>query len=279
VLPRRIVSHWLSRDPLFDMVPSDVGYYPTAQWHYVDRPKGSQQLILIYCISGEGWVETDNEKLKIEPGQMLIMPPNHPHKYGAHPEWPWTIYWMHLSGSKVKSLLRQLEINASSPILYPGHDPALPPLFERVLHLLSQDYSDENLRASSTSAHQLAVHLISIRHRQPNGEDSHSQKIKYVIDIMNQTLNQRFTLEELASQANMSKSHFASVFKKRTGFSPLDYHMRLKMQKACFLLDSTSLSVKEIGAQLGFEDSLYFSRRFRSVHSCSPIQYKMIQKG
>ncbi|WP_319529829.1 AraC family transcriptional regulator [uncultured Cohaesibacter sp.] len=279
VLPRSVVSSWLANDPLFDIVPSDVGYYPSAQSHYVDRPKGSAQLILIYCFAGEGWARVGGHDVRVEAGQVLVVPPNTPHVYAADQHNPWTIYWIHLAGRKTKTILRLLELTPPAYLLYPGHDPALPPLFERIWHLLNSDYSDESLQAASTSTHQLTAHLIGMRHRLQDGEDSHSARIKHVIEVMNRALDQKLTLEELARHANMSKSHFAFVFKKRTGFAPLDYFMRLKMQRACFLLDTTSLPVKAIASVLGFEDSLYFSRRFRHIHSCSPVQYRAIQKG
>ncbi|SNY93362.1 AraC-like ligand binding domain-containing protein [Cohaesibacter sp. ES.047] len=279
VLPRSVVSSWLAGDPLLDMVPSDVGYYPSAESHFVDRPKGSAQLILIYCFAGEGWAQIAGNDFRIESGQVLVVPPNAPHMYGAHQYDPWTIYWIHLAGRKTKTLLRLLELGETGATLYPGHDPALPSLFERIWHLLNRDYSEESLQSASTACHQLAAHLIAMRHRLQDGEDGHSTRIKDVIEVMHQALDRKLSLEELAQTANMSKSHFAFVFKKRTGFAPLDYFMRLKMQRACFLLDTTNMPVKAIASVLAFEDSLYFSRRFRHIHNCSPVQYRAIQKG
>ena len=91
------------------------------------------------------------------------------------------------------------------------------------------------------------------------------------------------TLEERmagnARDANLSSSHLAAVFKKRTGFTVLDFFIRLKIQRACFLLDTTDQSVKAIAADLGFDDPLYFSRCFRRVHDSSPTQYRALRKG
>ena len=279
VLPRAVVSRWLASEPLFDLLPSDVGYFPTAQGHYVDRPRGSPQLILIYCFAGEGWARINDERLTIRPGQLLVVPPNTPHLYGSDPDSPWTIYWVHMAGLKMDTFYRLLELDAQSHTLFPGLDPALPPLFERIIQTLNSGYSAGTLHATSTILHQMATHLIAARHNLQSGEDGHEVKIKFVIDFMNRSLDRNLTLDALAQRANMSTSHFAFIFKKRTGFPPLDYFMRLKMQRACFLLDTTTLPVKAIAAQLGFDDPLYFSRRFRHVHNCSPMQYQAIQKG
>lgn len=45
---------------------TDIGFYPNAQYHYRDRPSGSEQNILIYCVEGEGWVEINNNHRKVQ---------------------------------------------------------------------------------------------------------------------------------------------------------------------------------------------------------------------
>jgi len=279
VLPRSIVSTWLDNAPLFDMLPSDVGFYPHAKWHFVDRPECSPQLVFIHCIDGEGWSRIDGNTFRIRPGQALVIPPGVPHAYGADPVSPWTIYWIHMAGAKAATLVRLLEIELSSPIVFPGQDPTLQALFEKILFILSRGYSADSLMAAATALHQMAAYLVNTRHQQSGGEDRHDERIKRVIEFMVRSLGENLTIEALARHANLSVSHFAYVFKHRTGFPALDYFARLKMQRACFLLDTTNLPVKAIASELGFDDPLHFSRRFRRVHDYSPVQYRLIQKG
>jgi AraC-like DNA-binding protein len=52
------------------------------------------------------------------------------------------------------------------------------------------------------------------------------------------------------------------LFKQETGMPPIEYFLRLKMQKAGQLLSLTGLSVKEIAANVGISDPYYFSRLF-----------------
>jgi AraC-like DNA-binding protein len=51
------------------------------------------------------------------------------------------------------------------------------------------------------------------------------------------------------------------------------------MRRACELLDTTRLPIKQIADQLGFTDPLYFSRQFRQIHELSPVQYRELKKG
>jgi transcriptional regulator GlxA family with amidase domain len=100
--------------------------------------------------------------------------------------------------------------------------------------------------------------------------------IGFIIEAMRKNLSKSLRLADLTATANLSPSHFSAVFKKRTGFSSLDFFNRLKMQRACFLLDTTDLSIKAIPTEHGFDDPLYFSRCFRRVHECSPAHAREV---
>ncbi len=279
VLPRPVVSGWLDGRPLIELLPSDVGHYPRAQWHFVERPEGISQWVLIYCTAGCGWARVGNASLRIRPGQALVAPAGAPHAYGADPDDPWTIYWVHLDGTKVAMLPELLELDSEEPLLHPGRDPAIPTLFEKMLSILGRGYTPDNLLSASMALGQLVTHLVVLRHRSPNRDDNLDQRIRRVIDVMQGNLGRSLKVDELAREANLSSSHLAAVFKKRTGFTVLDFFIRLKIQRACFLLDTTDQSVKAIAADLGFDDPLYFSRCFRRVHDNSPTQYRALRKG
>ena len=79
--------------------------------------------------------------------------------------------------------------------------------------------------------------------------------------------------------ANLSRSQYAALFKRQTGYAPIDYFIRLRMHRACQLLDMTDLSVKTVAGRLGFEDPLYFSRVFRTVNEKTPTEYRKLRKG
>ena len=78
----------------------------------------------------------------------------------------------------------------------------------------------------------------------------------------------------MAKWVNLSGSHFSFIFKKKTGFSPIEYFNHLKVQKACQYLLFTDLRVKEIADKLGIEDPYYFSRMFTKLMGMSPGTYR-----
>jgi transcriptional regulator GlxA family with amidase domain len=105
------------------------------------------------------------------------------------------------------------------------------------------------------------------------------RRIDQTVGYMRQCLGQTVQVPTLARMASLSLSHFFALFKRQTGFAPMDYFIRLRMQRACELLDATTLSVKEIAGKLGYEDPFYFSRVFKCVNGMAPTEYRRLEAG
>ena len=87
----------------------------------------------------------------------------------------------------------------------------------------------------------------------------------------------------LKKHENMHIKHifllqFSTVFKSRTGYSPIEYVNHLKVQKACQQLLLTEYPVKQIASHLGIEDPYYFSRMFTKIIGVSPVKYRSRKK-
>jgi len=94
------------------------------------------------------------------------------------------------------------------------------------------------------------------------------------IDFMQENIHLSLKLDDLAAHVNISSSHYSALFKKKTGYAPIEYFNHLKIQKACQYLQFTDLRIGEIGQKIGIEDQYYFSRLFSSIMECPPIEYR-----
>jgi transcriptional regulator GlxA family with amidase domain len=115
----------------------------------------------------------------------------------------------------------------------------------------------------------------SVEHSGPEAAARIEQSIAY----MAQNLGRPLQVATLAAKASISPSHFFALFKRRIGLAPMDYFTRLRMDRACLLLETTSLSVKEVAAELGYEDPFYFSRVFKSVNRLAPSDYRLARRA
>ncbi len=82
------------------------------------------------------------------------------------------------------------------------------------------------------------------------------------------------SLNTVASQVNMSPSYFSAIFSAETGQTFVEYLTQVRLDKAKELLMCTNLRTAEIGYQVGYKDSHYFSYIFKKVVGCSPKDYK-----
>ncbi|HWB96117.1 MAG TPA: helix-turn-helix domain-containing protein, partial [Bryobacteraceae bacterium] len=131
--------------------------------------------------------------------------------------------------------------------------------------------------ASMALAHLLGLAIADCRRH--NAPSNTLLRVRRAISYMQQRLEEQISVPELASMVNLSASHFTAVFRKTTGFTPLDYFIRLKLRRACELLDSTTYPIKRIAEELGFSDALYLSRVFHRIQGMSPTEYRNTTKG
>jgi AraC-like DNA-binding protein len=83
----------------------------------------------------------------------------------------------------------------------------------------------------------------------------------------------RWTLEELAGRAAMSRSAFAARFKKILGIAPMEYVTRWRMLIAGEMLRKSNDSVFAIALSVGYESESAFGAAFKKVMGHSPRQF------
>jgi AraC-like DNA-binding protein len=99
------------------------------------------------------------------------------------------------------------------------------------------------------------------------------KQVSRAISVMHDAPARRWTLQELAEQAGMSRSPFAQRFKKTVGVSAMEYLTSWRMLLAADRLTTSDDSISEISAALGYESESAFSAAFKRLNGCSPRQY------
>ena len=97
--------------------------------------------------------------------------------------------------------------------------------------------------------------------------------INDVLEYININYHENFTNEMLASKTKYGTSYFRKLFTGIVGVSPLQYVIKVKMEKAKELLYSDIHSISEIAELLGFENVYYFSNAFKKYYGLSPLKY------
>ncbi|AHM64302.1 helix-turn-helix domain-containing protein [Paenibacillus polymyxa] len=270
----------LKMNPLTkDLYITDIGCFSHARHHFRERTNGCDSHIFIYCASGKGWIRTkDNQTIVLKERSFAYIPRDMPHAYGADDEDPWTIYWFHLKGDQMDDFMDLFEPFKMYISLAASDEIKLLELFHQCCALLlNKSYSMIHLVQVSQTIRYLLSFVVSVAARK---EDSTYQShVDKAIRYMGEQLESTVSLDELSQHVQVSKQHLNLIFKQSTGYSPVDYYLRMKIQRASQLLDLTNASIKEISIQLGFRDPYYFSRLFKKIMGCSPLAYRNNLKG
>jgi len=272
--PQKVKRRCRSLPVVQDLHVTDIGHYPSANYHYIERSDGLSETILIYCTSGAGWCKIDGECHTLSEGWALLIPSSVPHVYGSDDDTPWSIYWCHFDGERVRDYRDMLGLSRKQPLLYVPDVQLILEVFEEMHSYVNEDYTDDSLVGLSTTL----VHLLGLlrcHQRAPDvqgrrREDKILQSIKY----MRKHLDEPCRLDDLAEIAQMSTSHYSHLFKEQTNTSPIQFFIRLKMQRACKLLDTTDQAVQDIAEAVGYDNPFHFSQMFKKVTGKSPTAYR-----
>jgi AraC-like DNA-binding protein len=275
LVPDPVIKAALREKPLLrGLLAVAAGYRPRTAGQLRGRPQGLDEALLVYCVKGGGWCELAGHLHTVRAGDLLVLPPGLPHICGAHVSNPWTIHWAQATGDGLREYLNELGVSVQAPLVWMGDDLQLARLFNEVVRTLEQGLSFLNLlHASHALAHLLAV-MIRHCHEQTRDTSDSVQKVAGGIIYMSEHLDQPMRVSTLAALANLSPAHFSVLFKEQTGCSPRDYLHLLRIHRACQLLRSSTLNVKEIATRLGYQDPFHFSRQFKAFQGMSPSEYR-----
>jgi AraC family transcriptional regulator len=94
-----------------------------------------------------------------------------------------------------------------------------------------------------------------------------------------QHLGEPISLADIAAAACISRFHFARMFRARTGYSPMAYVMRLRLERAREMLAREDHCIADTAAALGFYDQSHFTRTFRRAHGVPPRVFQLRSRG
>ncbi len=140
----------------------------------------------------------------------------------------------------------------------------------------SLTYSQDAVKTLNDSKEYIA-RLIhdAIDLRDKKATNRYSELVNEAIDYIEENYgNEDLSLNMLALHVNVSPSHLSMIFSQQTGVTFIKYLTDYRMKKAKELLKCSSKRSNEIAAEVGYQDSHYFSYIFKKTQGMTPTQYR-----
>lgn len=270
-VPRPVVDHALGAPVTRRLLVTDAGFFPRATRHGRSRSRGATEHVVMVCTAGAGWCRTEEGAFDVGVGDAVLLPKGRAHMYGAAESDPWTLWWMHVTGSDSAELIAAARVSPVSPVVHLADPAPATSLISQVIDMLADASTTAGLVGAAGAAwHALTVIAATGRQRSTGEADP----VDRALEHLRSTSPRRTDVAALAAIVGLSTSHLNALFRQRTGIGPLEFQQQLRMSRARELLDTTTLTVAAVARAAGFNDPLYFSRQFAKVHGQSPSAYR-----
>lgn len=230
-------------------------------------------------LEGEGLFQSGTFSAQCKSGDTFIIFPGALFSYQADRDAPWHYAWVALQGIGVQELFLAVGITREMPFMHSAKVAELHSLYERIRNSFMQSaYPQlESLEASGWARlllHQFGLGNVSALPLHPaEMPEIIDRQIDQAIRWISLQFHQQISIDHLASSLGYHRVHLSKAFKQRTGLSPKQFLLKIRMDKARDLLGGT-LTIEQVASSVGFNDALYFSKQFRKHTGIPPSEYR-----
>lgn len=254
-------------------------FYPISAGHFFYEKnyhlvrENYDSFLVLYVIDGTFTFIKDGKHITAREGDTVFLDCRVPHEYYTKDSLE--SVWVHFSGSNSDQLYT--EITKASGCLIKCSDREH---VRRLLFRLFSGISGENPVSEvqlSLDIYKLLTELSSPSSVRGKNREGYEDSVQEVREYISRNLQKNLTVQELADCMHMSPSHFSRVFKQQTGFSPYDYVLIVRLNRAKEYLQRTSMTVSEIAYETGFNSESNFIYFFTTNVGISPGKFRKLK--
>lgn len=244
------------------------------------RPSGRSDYQLLYNPFGKIHILNGKTEQIYPAGTIILHHPGQPQHYrhlrDEHPE----SLWIHFSGNGVEKLLKRLHLENRNIFAVNPPD-KLKPLF---LQMISECQEAKPFFMESvaltlqhiliTVARSSAKAFETYQTPEASADSGVPYEFTKAVAYFNEHYAENISIRQYAHELHMSVCWFIKMFKKFASTTPMQYILKIRIQKAKELLENPGFSIAEVAANVGYNDPMYFSRIFKQITGMSPLAYR-----
>lgn len=250
-------------------------YYYHLIWcgHYYCRAGYSinrnyyPHMLIAYIKKGEMNLIYNNHNYIVKEGTILLIDCQFPHHYTSNNGLEFSYF--HFDGVNSHEFSRYLIKENKSPIFQTSQNTKI----GKIINETIGKYRHGELISKEESSKTIHNILCSLTVKK-KADTTTTIVINQSIDFIKENIQKKITLLDISHSVNLSPYYFAHLFKQNTGFSPLEYAMKYRMDLAVSLLKTTTQSVGEIAQNLGYSSDSSFINTFSKKIGISPNRFR-----
>ncbi|WP_366295079.1 AraC family transcriptional regulator [Paenibacillus sp. AN1007] len=239
----------------------------------------------IYTIRGSAQLQLDGQAYQAEPFYMLHGAKGSSLDIQANADFEYILlyYRAFLAFPRFRKKMLLAQPQAAPFSLQYGFTPSNPLGLLRYLSEMEKAWAQSshlNLLHTKSLFYQF-IHELMVQLSAQEVQTELADPVKQTIRYIQNHYREQVTLDLLAEQFNYSSRHLSMRFKRKTGYSPIDYLIQTRIGRARELLVRSDAKLASIAAEVGYSDVYYFSRIFKKYVGMSPSLYqkKMREEG
>ena len=252
--------------------PISAGHFFCIKGYHLIRDNYNS-LLITHIIDGTFTYIKDGKHITARAGDTVILDCYKPHEYYTNDSFE--SIWIHISGANSFELFEEVEKTDGNLVKCRDVNHVKKLLF-RIYDSISGVNPPSELNIS-LDIYKIFAELLNPQSIKSKGESNYEDSIQDVKNYIAENLNEKLTVQRLADESHMSTSHFSRVFKQQTGFSPYDYVLITRLNKAKYLLQKTEMSVSSIAYETGFNREANFICFFTDNEGISPGKFRKLK--
>lgn len=252
--------------------PISAGHFFCVKGYHLVR-KNYNSLLITHILDGSFTYIKDGKHITAHKGDTIIIDCYKPHEYFTNDSFE--SVWVHIAGANSYEIFKEIESTYGNLVKCKDAQHLEKRLF-RIFNNMKSGTAANELNYS-LDIYKLFIELLNSQELRKKGETDYEDSISIVKRYIADNLNENLTVAKLADIVNMSSSHFSRMFKRQTGFSPYDYILISRLNRAKYLLQVTDMTVSAIAYEIGFNSESNFIYFFTENEGISPGKFRKLK--
>lgn len=251
--------------------PLCTGHFLCVKGYHLVR-KNYNSLLITHILDGSFTFVKYGKHITARKGDTVILDCYKPHEYYTNDSFE--SIWIHIAGANSYEIFKEIESTYGNLVKCKDAQ-HLEKLLFRIFNNMKSGTTANELNYS-LDIYKLFIELLNPQELRKKPETDYEDSISIVKSYIADNLNENLTVAKLAEIVNMSSSHFSRIFKRQTGFSPYDYILISRLNRAKYLLQATDMTVASIAYETGFNSESNFIFFFTENAGISPGKFRKL---